>query len=208
MSHVRELRPRSAALDCSVQQMSFIHINGRPVVCKLCAELWASRVFPSDLDTSGIAPGSFPAGFGPGGLGTIAPGESLTQRYGTGGLLRSLLPSGIPGGFPSGSLPAGFGLGAGGIVSVIWAPAVSLRWFGPAGQIVSDRDPLRSSERPPPPPNTHPPERPFWVFFFYHDAANQHAPTPRIICWTKCRVQRILLASWRMTWVSVFTFFS
>jgi hypothetical protein len=34
MSHrdVRELHPRSAALDCSVQHISFIHINGRPVV--------------------------------------------------------------------------------------------------------------------------------------------------------------------------------
>jgi hypothetical protein len=34
MSHrdVRELDPRSAALDCSVQHISFIHINGRPVV--------------------------------------------------------------------------------------------------------------------------------------------------------------------------------
>jgi hypothetical protein len=145
MSHrdVRELHPRSAALDCSVQHISFIHINGRPVVSFV--ELWASRGFPSDLGTSGIAPGSLPAGFGPGGLGTgdIAPGESLPQRYGPDGLLRSLLPSGIPDGIPGhgNSLPAGFGLGglgAGGIVSVVWAPAVSLRSFGPAGQIVSD----------------------------------------------------------------------
>jgi hypothetical protein len=40
-----------------------------------------------------------------------------------------------------GCLPAGFGpggLGTGGIVSVVCAPAVSLRWSGPAGPIISD----------------------------------------------------------------------
>jgi hypothetical protein len=29
------------------------------------------------------------------------------------------------------------GLGTGGIVSVVWAPAVSIQWSGPAGPIVS-----------------------------------------------------------------------
>jgi hypothetical protein len=48
-----------------------------------------------------------------------------------------------PRGFPlaPGSLPAGFGpggLSTGGIVSVVWAPAVSLRWSGPTGPIISD----------------------------------------------------------------------
>jgi hypothetical protein len=120
-------RPRTTPAECSSRLFSpayIIHPHKRSSCCKFCAELWASRVFPSDLGTSGIA-----------------PGKSLPQRYGPGGLLRSLLPSGIPGGIPGGSLPAGFGLGglgAGGIVSVVWAPAVSLWWFGPAGQIVSD----------------------------------------------------------------------
>jgi hypothetical protein len=61
-----------------------IHPHKRSSCCKFCAELWASRGLPSDLGTSGIAPGSLSAGFGPDGLGT------------------------------------------GGIVSVAWAPAVSL----------------------------------------------------------------------------------
>jgi hypothetical protein len=167
--------------------------------------------FPSDLGTSGIAPRSFPAGFGPGGLGTgdSAPGESLPQRYGPGGLLCSLLPSGIPGGIPGGSLPASFGLGglgAGGIVSVVWAPAVSLRWFGPAGPIVLDPAIPHPSGTPSsivgPPPNTHSPERPFWVFFFtqpFHDAGNQqlfNMHQPPASYYAVPNVQCILLASW------------
>jgi hypothetical protein len=77
MSHVRELHRRSIA---------FIQVLCRAV---------GLEGFRSDLGTSGIAPDSLPAGFGPGGLGT------------------------------------------GGIVCMVWAPAVSLRWSGHAGPIIS-----------------------------------------------------------------------
>jgi hypothetical protein len=79
---------------------------------KFCAVPSASRV-SALLSAPAVspAPGCFPAGFGPGGLGT-------------GGIM---------------------------IVSVVCAPAVSLRWSGPAGPIISDpaiSDPLPPQHTP------------------------------------------------------------
>jgi hypothetical protein len=54
MSHVRELHPRSAALEYSVQQMSFIHINGRPVVSFV--QSYGPRGFSPLISTPAASP--------------------------------------------------------------------------------------------------------------------------------------------------------
>jgi hypothetical protein len=57
MSHVRELYPRIAALDCSVQHVSFIHINGRPVVSFV--QSCGPRGFSPLISAPVVSPGVF-----------------------------------------------------------------------------------------------------------------------------------------------------
>jgi hypothetical protein len=140
MSHrdVRELHPRSAALDCSVQHISFIHINS-----KFCAELWASRGSPL-ISALAVSPRIVS-------LLVLAPVVSFVVSY----------PAVSPMVSPVTVVPSLLVL-----VSVVSAPAVSSLWYGlrqshsgrlaPQARLSRTRryrtlraHPLRSSERPP-----------------------------------------------------------